>query len=52
MLFRSEFELDTAFRFGGIPYPTAEASLKLFAKEVLPVLQSWKRGATHSMAAQ
>ena len=47
-----EFELDTAFRFGGIPYDTAEASRKLFAKEVLPVLQSWKHGATHSMAAQ
>jgi alkanesulfonate monooxygenase SsuD/methylene tetrahydromethanopterin reductase-like flavin-dependent oxidoreductase (luciferase family) len=47
-----EFELDIAFRFGGIPYPTAEQSLKLFAKEVLPVLQSWKRAAAHSMAAQ
>jgi alkanesulfonate monooxygenase SsuD/methylene tetrahydromethanopterin reductase-like flavin-dependent oxidoreductase (luciferase family) len=47
-----EFELDTAFRFGGIPYDTAEASLKLFAKEVLPVLKTWKHAATHSMAAQ
>ena len=47
-----DFELDTAFRFGGIPYETAEASLKLFAKEVLPVLKSWKHAATHSMAAQ
>ena len=36
-----DFELDTAFRFGGIPYPTAEASLRLFAKEVLPVLKTW-----------
>ena len=47
-----EFELDTAFRFGGIPSETAEASLRLFAKEVLPVLKSWKHAATHSMAAQ
>ena len=27
-----EFELDTAFRFGGIPYDTAETSLRLFAR--------------------
>jgi hypothetical protein len=47
-----DFELDVAFRFGGIPYGTAEQSLKLFAKEVLPVLQSWKHEAAHSMAAQ
>ncbi len=47
-----DFELDVAFRFGGIPYETAEQSLKLFAKEVLPVLQSWKQDAMHSMAAQ
>ena len=37
-----DFELDTAFRFGGIPYETAEASLRLFAKEVLPVLKTWQ----------
>jgi alkanesulfonate monooxygenase SsuD/methylene tetrahydromethanopterin reductase-like flavin-dependent oxidoreductase (luciferase family) len=36
-----DFELDTAFRFGGIPFETAEASLRLFAKEVLPVLKTW-----------
>ena len=35
------FELNVAFRFGGIPYKLAEQSLKLFAKEVLPVLKSW-----------
>jgi hypothetical protein len=40
-----EFELDTAFRFGGIPYDTAETSLRLFAREVLPVLQGWKAAA-------
>ena len=35
------FELNVAFRFGGTPYGVAERSLKLFAKEVLPVLKSW-----------
>ena len=37
-----DFELNVSFRFGGIPYDEAEASLKLFAKEVLPVLKTWK----------
>jgi hypothetical protein len=36
-----EFELNSSFRFGGIPLPKAEASMRLFAKEVLPVLKSW-----------
>ena len=36
-----DFELNVAFRFGGIPLHIAERSLKLFAKEVLPVLKSW-----------
>ena len=35
------FEAAPAFRFGGIPYDEAEASMRLFAKEVLPVLKSW-----------
>ena len=35
------FELNVAFRFGGTPYEVAERGLKLFAKEVLPVLKSW-----------
>jgi hypothetical protein len=47
-----EFELDTAFRFGGTPYETAETSLRLFAKEVLPVLQSWKSETLASAAAE
>ena len=37
-----EFELCTSFRFGGTPYPLAERSLRLYAKEILPVLKSWK----------
>ncbi len=36
------FELATSFRFGGIPYEEAEASLRLFAKEVMPVVKKWQ----------
>jgi alkanesulfonate monooxygenase SsuD/methylene tetrahydromethanopterin reductase-like flavin-dependent oxidoreductase (luciferase family) len=36
-----EFELCTSFRFGGTPCELAESSLKLYAKEVLPVLKRW-----------
>ncbi|HET8997510.1 MAG TPA: LLM class flavin-dependent oxidoreductase [Acetobacteraceae bacterium] len=36
-----EFELNVAFRFGGTPYSVSERGLRLFAKEVLPVLKSW-----------
>jgi alkanesulfonate monooxygenase SsuD/methylene tetrahydromethanopterin reductase-like flavin-dependent oxidoreductase (luciferase family) len=35
------FEYTTAFRYGGIPFEHAEASMRLFADEVLPVLHSW-----------
>ncbi len=41
-----EFELNTAFRFGGVPFDLAERSLKLFAKEVLPVLKNWNTQET------
>ena len=47
-----EFELNTAFRFGGIPYELAERSLKMFAKEILPVLKSWRSEATAQAAAE
>jgi alkanesulfonate monooxygenase SsuD/methylene tetrahydromethanopterin reductase-like flavin-dependent oxidoreductase (luciferase family) len=40
-----DFELCTSFRFGGIPYDEAEAGLKLYAKEVLPVVKSWQYAA-------
>ena len=36
-----DFELNVSFRFGGTPKEVSERGLKLFAKEVLPVLQSW-----------
>lgn len=36
-----DFELATCFRFGGIPYAEAEASMRLFAQEVLPELKRW-----------
>lgn len=35
------FELATCFRFGGIPYDEATASMNLFAREVLPEVKSW-----------
>ena len=35
-----DFELNVAFRFGGIPYEVAERGLRVFAKEVLRVLKS------------
>ena len=35
------YELNVAFRFGGTPYEVSERGLRLFAKEVLPVLKSW-----------
>jgi alkanesulfonate monooxygenase SsuD/methylene tetrahydromethanopterin reductase-like flavin-dependent oxidoreductase (luciferase family) len=37
-----DFELNASFRFGGIPYAKAETSMRLFAREVLPVLKSWQ----------
>jgi alkanesulfonate monooxygenase SsuD/methylene tetrahydromethanopterin reductase-like flavin-dependent oxidoreductase (luciferase family) len=40
-----DFELNAAFRFGGVPYDVAERGLVLFAKEVLPVLKSWRTQA-------
>jgi len=36
------FEAAPAFRFGGIPFDEAEASMRLFAAEVLPELASWR----------
>src|SRR5258707_15092617 len=36
-----EFELATSFRFGGTPLDLAESGLRLYAKEVLPIVQSW-----------
>ena len=36
-----DFEMNVAFRFGGTPFSVSERGLKLFAKEVLPVLKSW-----------
>ena len=38
-----DFELATSFRFGGTPFGLAESGLRLYAKEVLPVVHSWSR---------
>ena len=35
------FEYTTAFRYGGIPFDEAKASMELFTEEVLPVLKTW-----------
>jgi len=45
-----DFELATSFRFGGTPYQFAEDGLKLYCKEVLPVVQSWKAEAAKQAA--
>ena len=45
-----DFELNVSFRFGGIPYPKAEASMRLFAEEVLPVLKTWQPAAAAKAA--
>jgi len=36
-----DFEAAPAFRFGGIPFDEAKASLTLFANEVVPELKRW-----------
>jgi len=42
-----DFELNVSFGFGSTPMEVSEAELKLFAKEVLPMLETWKAdGAT------
>ena len=46
-----DFELNSSFRFGGIPLAKAEASMRLFAKEVLPVLKTWQPAAPLAKAA-
>jgi alkanesulfonate monooxygenase SsuD/methylene tetrahydromethanopterin reductase-like flavin-dependent oxidoreductase (luciferase family) len=47
-----DFELNVAFRFGGTPLEVSERGLRLFAKEVLPVLKSWGPVASERMAAE
>ncbi len=45
-----DFELATSFRFGGSPYEVSERSLRLYAKEVLPVVQSWSQDRANQAA--
>jgi hypothetical protein len=47
-----DFELNVAFRFGGMPYEVAERGLKLFAKEVLPALKAQAPSAAVRAAAE
>ena len=46
-----DFELNVAFRFGGTPFEVSERGLKLFAKEVLPVLKTWQSAKAAQVAA-
>jgi alkanesulfonate monooxygenase SsuD/methylene tetrahydromethanopterin reductase-like flavin-dependent oxidoreductase (luciferase family) len=46
-----DFELNVAFRFGGTPYEVCERGMRLFAKEVLPVVKSWTPAASEKAAA-
>jgi alkanesulfonate monooxygenase SsuD/methylene tetrahydromethanopterin reductase-like flavin-dependent oxidoreductase (luciferase family) len=46
-----DFEMNVAFRFGGTPYEVAERGLKLFAKEVLPVVKKWGPAKAAAQAA-
>jgi alkanesulfonate monooxygenase SsuD/methylene tetrahydromethanopterin reductase-like flavin-dependent oxidoreductase (luciferase family) len=46
-----DFEMNVAFRFGGTPYEVSERGLRLFAKEVLPVVKSWKPAKAEKAAA-
>ena len=41
LLIVGQFELATSFRFGGTPFDLAETGLRLYAKEVLPVVRAW-----------
>jgi hypothetical protein len=44
--------MNVAFRFGGTPYEVAERGLKLFAKEVLPVVKKWGPAKATAQAAE
>jgi len=46
-----EFELCTLFLLGGTPDDLAERSMRLYAKEILPVLKSWG-ASTAAVAAK
>lgn len=37
-----DFDMTLCFRYAGMPYGEAEASMRLFASEVLPVLHGWQ----------
>ena len=45
-----EFELNVSFRFGGTPFEVSKRGLGLFAKELLPVLKSWRAPAVAQVA--
>jgi alkanesulfonate monooxygenase SsuD/methylene tetrahydromethanopterin reductase-like flavin-dependent oxidoreductase (luciferase family) len=42
----------SAFRFGTSPFEVSERSMRLFAKEVMPVIRAWEAPAEHRQAAE
>ena len=40
------YDLDLCFRYAGMPYEEAEASMRLFAAEVLPVVHDWSEASS------
>ena len=36
------FDMATCFRYGGIPFDQAQASMKLFAERIIPEIAGWK----------
>jgi len=42
----------SAFRFGGTPYEVSERSMRLFAKEVAPVIRKWQAPVEQRQAAE
>ena len=47
-----DFELATSFRFGGTPFDVAESGLRLYAKEVMPVVHSWAKGTSGGLGVE
>jgi hypothetical protein len=36
-----DFDLTACFRYAGLPFAAAEASMRTFAADVLPALRQW-----------
>ncbi|MBI2963109.1 MAG: LLM class flavin-dependent oxidoreductase [Deltaproteobacteria bacterium] len=47
-----DFELNAITSFAGLPFADAEASLRLFAREVLPEIRAWNEDSFEPVRAQ